>query len=41
MQADEIIICNSLYGVWQVKSLDEQHWQPQQLAAELRPLLWN
>ena len=39
MQADEIIICNSLYGAWQVKSLNEQHWQPQQLAAKLRALL--
>ena len=41
MQADEIIICNSLYGAWQVKSLNEQHWQPQPLAAELCTLLWN
>ena len=39
MQADEIIICNSLYGAWQVKSLNEQHWQPQPLAAKLRALL--
>lgn len=39
MQADEIIICNSLYGVWQVKSLNNQHWQPQALAATLRACL--
>lgn len=39
MQADEVVICNSLYGVWQVKSLNNQHWQPQALAAALRAYL--
>jgi 4-amino-4-deoxychorismate lyase len=39
MQADEVIICNSLYGAWQVKSLQDRHWQPQELAATLRLLL--
>lgn len=39
LQADEIIICNSLFGAWQVKSLAKQHWQPQQLAAQLRSCL--
>lgn len=39
MQADEVVICNSLYGVWQVKSLNNQHWQPQALAAALRACL--
>lgn len=39
MQADEVVICNSLYGVWQVKSLNNQHWQPQALASALRTCL--
>jgi 4-amino-4-deoxychorismate lyase len=39
MQADEILICNSLYGVWQVSELDNQCWQPQRLAKRLRQIL--
>lgn len=39
MQADEILICNSLYGVWQVIEFNNQYWQPQVLAAQLRHIL--
>ncbi len=35
MQADELVICNSLYGVWQVRSLRDQHWPKLSLAAQL------
>lgn len=35
MQADELVICNSLYGVWQVRSVSEQHWSKLSLAAQL------
>jgi 4-amino-4-deoxychorismate lyase len=36
LQADEIIICNSIFGAWQVVELAGQHWQPQGLAANIR-----
>jgi len=36
IQADEIIICNSLYGAWQVIVLNHQKWQSQGLAKQLR-----
>lgn len=26
MQADELLICNSLYGVWQVRAFNHQRW---------------
>jgi 4-amino-4-deoxychorismate lyase len=39
MQADEILICNSLYGVWQVTEFNHQRWQPQALATQLRQIL--
>ena len=39
MQADEIIICNSLFGAWQVTRFNGKIWQPQQLAEQLRYLL--
>lgn len=39
MQADEIILCNSLFGAWQVASLNGKTWQPQPLAEQLRYLL--
>lgn len=41
LQADEIIICNSLYGAWQVRSLNGQTWLKQGLAEQLRSCLWN
>jgi 4-amino-4-deoxychorismate lyase len=39
MQADEIIVCNSLFGAWQVIELAGQHWQPHGLAAKIRFIL--
>jgi 4-amino-4-deoxychorismate lyase len=35
MQADELVICNSLYGVWQVRSVNNQHWSKLSLATQL------
>lgn len=39
MQADEIIVCNSLFGAWQATRFNGKTWQPQQLAEQLRYLL--
>jgi 4-amino-4-deoxychorismate lyase len=38
-QADEVIICNSLFGAWQVRELNHHQWPKLALAAELRKLL--
>lgn len=37
--ADEVIICNSLYGVFQVRKIPDKIWSPQPLAAKLRSIL--
>lgn len=39
LDADEVIICNSLIGVWQVRQLGERRWPAGSLAEKLRPLL--
>ncbi len=39
LTADEVWICNSLIGAWQVRSLGEQTWEKQPLVAELRKTL--
>jgi 4-amino-4-deoxychorismate lyase len=39
LQADEVIICNSLYGAFQVRKLGETQWQQQALAQQVRSLL--
>jgi len=39
MQADEVLMCNSLYGVWQVVNFNGRRWVSQDLAAKLRQLL--
>lgn len=39
MQADEVLMCNSLYGVWQVVDFNGRCWVSQDLAAKLRQLL--
>lgn len=39
MKADEILICNSLFGVWQVTEFKQQHWKKQLLANKLNALL--
>jgi len=37
--ADEVLICNSLIGAWQVRQLDEHRWQAGVLAKQLQNLL--
>lgn len=39
MQADEVIICNSLYGAWQVREFNNQYWPALKLATQLRNIL--
>ncbi|MDP2102182.1 MAG: aminodeoxychorismate lyase [Methylotenera sp.] len=39
LQADEVIICNSLYGVFQVNSIGAKSWQQQKLASIIRNAL--
>jgi len=39
MQADEIVICNSLFGVWQVVELNGHTWPKLSLADNLNTLL--
>ncbi|OYY50433.1 MAG: aminodeoxychorismate lyase [Methylophilaceae bacterium 17-44-8] len=39
LSGDEVVICNSLYGVWQVRRIAEQVWPIGKLASELRELL--
>ncbi|MBC7697103.1 MAG: aminodeoxychorismate lyase [Bacteroidia bacterium] len=39
VEADEIIVCNSLYGAFQVHSILNTSWKPQTLAKKIRNLL--
>jgi 4-amino-4-deoxychorismate lyase len=39
LSADEIVICNSLYGAWQVRSVQDKTWQKQALATNIRNAL--
>jgi 4-amino-4-deoxychorismate lyase len=39
LTADEVIICNSLYGAWQVKGILQRTWLPEPLAANIRSAL--
>jgi 4-amino-4-deoxychorismate lyase len=39
LAGDEVIICNSLIGVWQVRQIAEHRWPAGSLAEKLRPLL--
>lgn len=39
MDADEVLICNSLFGVWQVRYLSSHSWLAGTLAIQLRELL--
>jgi 4-amino-4-deoxychorismate lyase len=41
MLADEIIICNSLFGAWQVVSFNGKQWAKQGLDTQLREMLLN
>lgn len=39
LQADEAVICNSLYGAWQVRELCDRSWPRGELAGRLRACL--
>ena len=39
IEADEVIICNSLYGAFQVRNILNTSWSPQTLAKKIRNLL--
>ena len=39
LSADEIIICNSLYGAWQVRSISTKKWPKSDLAVNTRKAL--
>ena len=39
LQAEEVLVCNSLINAWQVTRLNDKHWQTQALAAKLSVLL--
>lgn len=39
LSADEVIICNSLYGAWQVRSVPNKTWPQQVLAMNIRNAL--
>lgn len=39
LKADEVIICNSLFGVWQVRMLSTKTWSKQSMAAKFRKAL--
>lgn len=41
MQADELVICNSLYGAWQAVRLNSKQWPKQALDGQLREILLN
>ena len=38
-EADEVIICNTLFGAWQVRALSNRSWNKQMLASKIRTLL--
>jgi 4-amino-4-deoxychorismate lyase len=39
LQADELLICNSLHGVWQVRSVNGRNWGKLRLASQLSQML--
>jgi 4-amino-4-deoxychorismate lyase len=39
LEADEVIICNTLFGAWQVRALSNKSWNKQMLASKIRSLL--
>jgi 4-amino-4-deoxychorismate lyase len=39
MAADELLVCNSLYGAWQVIDFNRKQWPSQPLASTIRELL--
>ena len=41
LQAEEVMLCNSVFGVWQVRCLADRSWQPGQMTQRLRDWLEN
>lgn len=41
LQAEELVLCNSIMGAWQVKSCRDKCWKPGWLTPKLRNLLSN
>lgn len=39
LESDEVLLCNSVIGVWQVKTCREKNWKPGNLIPKLRSLL--
>ena len=39
LQADEVFTCNSLYGIWPVRSYATQHWSVGELTRKLQQLI--
>ncbi len=39
LQAEEVMLCNSVFGVWQVRRLADRSWQPGQMTKQLRDWL--
>ncbi len=39
LKADEVMIANSLFGVWQVLEIGDRKWQTQPLATQIRKKL--
>jgi 4-amino-4-deoxychorismate lyase len=39
LTADEVVICNSLFGIWQVRTLADKTWLKQPLAVNIRKVL--
>lgn len=37
--ADAVMLCNSVIGIWQIRALAHQHWQPHPYARMIRNLL--
>ena len=36
LQAEEVVVCNSVIGAWQVKACEDKTWKPGVLTPKLR-----
>ena len=41
LDADEVFLCNSLYGIWPVRALQERHWSVGPLTRKLQAIVCN
>lgn len=39
LDADEVFLCNSLYGIWPVRALQERHWSVGPLTRKLQAIV--